>query len=108
MMDNDDGLRARRRSEMAPATRSQDATHASGTTPSTSHFSQQIIELATTSFLLAYGFVGPELRDQITGFGMGKDFVPERDVGSLEGKVILVTGGTSYPPHHPNLLQMLY
>jgi hypothetical protein len=106
MMDDDDGLRARRRSEMAPVTRSQDApqeTEASGTTPTSPHFSQQIIELATTSFLLAYGFVGPELRDQITGFGMGKDFVPERDIGSLDGKVILVTGGMYIPAPHPNL-----
>jgi hypothetical protein len=53
----------------------------------------QILEFATTATLLAYGFIVPELRDTITSFGMGKTFVPERDIGSLEGKVILVTGG---------------
>jgi hypothetical protein len=95
---------------MAPATRSQDE-DASVPKPvkdtTNPHFSQQVIELATTSFLLAYGFVGPELRDQITGFGMGKDFVPERDIGGLEGKVILVTGG-NISSFHPTLLQMPY
>jgi len=32
---------------------------------------------------------------------MGKSFNPAQDIGSLEGKVILVTGGTHLIPHPP-------
>jgi hypothetical protein len=31
---------------------------------------------------------------------MGKSFDPAKDIGSLEGKVILVTGGTCLPISH--------
>jgi hypothetical protein len=54
----------------------------------------QIFEVPATAILLGIGFILPELKDTITSFGMGKTFDPERDIGSLEGKVILVTGGT--------------
>jgi hypothetical protein len=57
---------------------------------------RQIFDLPVTAVLLAFGFILPELRDWITDFGMGKNFDPARDIGSLEGKVILVTGGM-YP-----------
>jgi NAD(P)-dependent dehydrogenase (short-subunit alcohol dehydrogenase family) len=60
----------------------------------------QILELLSTALLLSFGFILPELKDSITNFGMGKKFDPSHDIGSLEGKVILVTGGTylSYLP----------
>jgi len=97
MIDDTEG---RKRTKMASATPSKD--HTQERDASTTQFVWStllrffhlIIDFATTASLLAHGFVGPELRDQITDFGMGKDFVPERDIGSLEGKVILVTGGT--------------
>jgi hypothetical protein len=54
----------------------------------------QILELPITAVLLGFGFILPELRDWISSFGMGKAFDPARDIDSLEGKVILVTGGT--------------
>jgi hypothetical protein len=58
---------------------------------------RQIFDLPLTAVLLGFGFILPELKDWITSFGMGKKFDPSRDIGSLEGKVILVTGGTSLP-----------
>jgi NAD(P)-dependent dehydrogenase (short-subunit alcohol dehydrogenase family) len=60
----------------------------------------QVFELLSTALLLSFGFILPELKDSITTLGMGKKFDPSRDIGSLEGKVILVTGGTylSYLP----------
>jgi hypothetical protein len=54
----------------------------------------QIFELLSTALLLSFGFILPDLKDSITNFGMGKKFDPSRDIGSLEGKVVLVTGGT--------------
>ena len=53
-----------------------------------------ILEVSSTVALLAVGFVFPEVKSWITSIGMGKKFDPERDIGSLEGKVVLVTGGT--------------
>jgi hypothetical protein len=58
----------------------------------------QILELLITAVLLGFGFIVPELRNWISGFGMGKAFDPARDIGGLEGKVILVTGGTHFIP----------
>jgi NAD(P)-dependent dehydrogenase (short-subunit alcohol dehydrogenase family) len=57
----------------------------------------QILDFLVTTILLALGFILPELKDSITDLNMGKKFDPERDIGSLEGKVILVTGGTQPP-----------
>lgn len=57
----------------------------------------QILELPITAVLLGFGFILPELQDWIASFGMSKTFDPARDIGSLEGKVILVTGGTHSP-----------
>lgn len=54
---------------------------------------RQILELPTTAILLGFGFIVPDLHASIKCIGMGKSFNPERDIGSLEGKVILVTGG---------------
>jgi hypothetical protein len=59
---------------------------------------RQIFDLPATAILLCFGFILPEVKDWITDFGMGKKFDPSRDVGSLEGKVILVTGGTYHSP----------
>jgi hypothetical protein len=63
----------------------------------------QILDLPVTAILLGLGFILPELKDWITSFGMGKNFDPERDIGSLEGKVILVTGGMQSCPYSRSL-----
>jgi hypothetical protein len=55
---------------------------------------RQIFEVPVTALLLGIGFILPEVKDSIASIGMGKKFAPERDIGSLDGKVILVTGGT--------------
>ena len=54
-----------------------------------------ILEVSSTVALLTLGVVIPEVRNWITSIGMGKKFDPERDIGSLEGKIVLVTGGTN-------------
>lgn len=60
---------------------------------------RQILELPTTAILLGFGFIIPELHASIKSIGMGKSFNPERDIGNLSGKVILVTGGM-FNLHH--------
>jgi hypothetical protein len=59
-----------------------------------SYILRQILEIPSTAILLVFGFVLPFLKSWTANFGMGKSFDPERDIGSLDGKVILVTGGT--------------
>jgi hypothetical protein len=59
-----------------------------------SHILRQILGIPTIAILLLSGFVLPFLKSWTADFGMGKSFDPERDIGSLDGKVILVTGGT--------------
>lgn len=54
---------------------------------------RQFVELPLTAIFLLYNVILPEARDWITTFGMGKAFDPKTDIGSLEGKIILVTGG---------------
>ena len=54
---------------------------------------RQILDVPSTVVLLVFGFIIPEVRDWITRIGMGKEFDPARDVQSMEGKVVLVTGG---------------
>jgi hypothetical protein len=54
----------------------------------------QIIDFLHTLWLVGTGFIIPEIADAITALGMGLTFDPAKDIGSLEGKVILVTGGT--------------
>lgn len=60
-------------------------------------------DLAATSGFLTYTLghpleglssFGPTLNEATFGL-LGASFKPERDIPSLEGKVILVTGGTS-------------
>jgi hypothetical protein len=68
----------------------------------------QILELPITAVLLGFGFILPELRDWIANFGMGKAFDPARDIDSLEGKVILVTGGALYIPIHCQNLVLIH
>jgi hypothetical protein len=63
---------------------------------------RQFFEVHVTTVLLGAGFIIPELKDAISGIGMGKAFVPEKDIGSLDGKVILVTGGTHPTQHTSN------
>lgn len=58
---------------------------------------RQILELPITIILLVFGFILPELRDWSSSVGMGKKFDPAQDIGSLEGKVVLVTGGPQLP-----------
>jgi hypothetical protein len=62
---------------------------------------RQIFELLSTALLLGFGFILPDLKDSTTHFNMGKKFDPSRDIGSLEGKVILVTGGKYLPISPP-------
>ena len=52
-----------------------------------------VVEFVHTVLLLVSDLVFLEITDTVAGFGMGVDFTPAKDVGSLEGKVILVTGG---------------
>lgn len=59
---------------------------------------RQVIELPVTYLLLFLDLAIPELRDFITEATMIKQFDPAKDIGSLEGKVILVTGGMTRPP----------
>lgn len=54
---------------------------------------QYLFDLLTAVVTLIPGFILPEVRDWITLAGMGKKFNPASDIGSLEGKVIIVTGG---------------
>lgn len=52
----------------------------------------QLLEaVATTAAIL--GLVYEVAATQIKEVNMGVSFNPERDIGSLEGKVVLVTGG---------------
>ena len=54
---------------------------------------RQIFDFVNTVRLLLIGFVLPELKDTVTSNGMVVTFDPAKDIGSLDGKVILVTGG---------------
>ena len=58
---------------------------------------RQISQVLNTILSFIPGFIVPEVRDWITTAGMGKKFNPATDIGSLEGKVILVTGGMAPP-----------
>ncbi|KAF2737579.1 NAD(P)-binding protein [Polyplosphaeria fusca] len=54
----------------------------------------QFFELLSTAFLILIGLSIPGLRHLYFKFtNMSKTFVPAQDIPSLEGKVILVTGG---------------
>lgn len=55
-----------------------------------------IFELPFTAVFLSIHVVIPEFIEYIK-MGAGKRFNPEKDIGDLSGKVILVTGGTSQP-----------
>ena len=54
----------------------------------------QVLDFLHTLWLVGTGFVVLEIVDALTAIGMGLTFDPAKDIGSLEGKVILVTGGT--------------
>jgi hypothetical protein len=58
---------------------------------------QQLVDIFSAALLLVVGVVFTELQDIVTNFGMGVDFNPSRDIASLEGRVIVVTGGTFTP-----------
>jgi hypothetical protein len=60
-----------------------------------------ILDFLSTTVLLGLGTILPDLLKDATRASMGKKFDPERDIGSLEGKVILVTGGMR-PPYFPS------
>jgi hypothetical protein len=55
---------------------------------------QYIFELPFTAVFLSTHVVIPEFTEYIK-MGAGKSFNPEKDIGDLSGKVILVTGGIS-------------
>ncbi|KAF9698065.1 hypothetical protein EKO04_003909 [Ascochyta lentis] len=57
--------------------------------------SRAIFEFIHTVLLLVSGFILPEIIDTIASVGMGIDFNPAKDIASLEGKVVLVTGGNA-------------
>lgn len=65
---------------------------------------REIIDFLHTLWLVGTGFIVPEIADAITALGMGLTFDPAKDIDSLEGKVILVTGGTrvSVPDLYPH------
>jgi hypothetical protein len=68
-----------------------------------------ILDFLSTTVLLGLGTILPDLlKDATRASNMGKKFDPERDIGSLEGKVILVTGGMRPPSVLSPLLQLLY
>lgn len=52
-----------------------------------------VTEIIYTIILFVTGIILPEVLDAVTALGMGVDFKPAKDIASLEGKVILVTGG---------------
>lgn len=54
---------------------------------------RSIVVFINTALLLVSGFIFPETVDTVSSCGMGVDFNPARDIASLEGKVVLVTGG---------------
>lgn len=106
-----DGSQRRKPGEDAPIAGSRNSTDNTRHPPSSVrtksiwhailYILRQILELPTTAILLGYGFIVPELKDTVTSIGMGKTFNPATDIGSLEGKVILVTGGMQLSPSHP-------
>jgi hypothetical protein len=112
-----DDLRRRGIGEENPAKASQDPTTKNPFVPvptrtksvlrTVLYILHQILDLSVTAVLLGLGFILPELKDSITSFDMGKKFDPERDIGSLEGRVIMVTGGTQ-PPSWPHTIRTLY
>ncbi len=53
----------------------------------------QLQEFLSTASILSFGIIIPLFWDWITTKKMGKKFDPAQDVQSLDGKVVLVTGG---------------
>lgn len=56
---------------------------------------EQFKQLFITSYFLIAEVLTPEFGEQIKNMGAKKSFDPAKDVPSLEGKVIIVTGGES-------------
>lgn len=63
-----------------------------------SHVLHKLFNFVRTVVSLVSGLLLPELKDIITTLGMGVNFNPATDIGTLEGKVILVTGGIAALP----------
>lgn len=57
-------------------------------------FLRQSFELVQTILLLGFRLILPDLANALSNIGMGVKFNPATDIGPLDGKVILVTGGT--------------
>ena len=65
------------------------------------HALHQTLEVFKLIFLLARNLAVPEFSELIKYSGKTVNFNPAKDIPSLEGKVILVTGGM--PLHPPTL-----
>lgn len=97
---NIDGDRRRKREHPSTLVRASDH---NSVLENISYTLRQISQVLNTILSFVPGFIVPEVRDWITTAGMGKKFNPATDIGSLEGKVILVTGGMAPPtPIAPN------
>lgn len=57
------------------------------------YFVNQISQVVITVLILTFNFLIPEFLEYLR-MGAGKGFNPAKDIPSLAGKVILVTGGT--------------
>ena len=56
---------------------------------------EQFRELFITFYFLVAEVLTPEFGEQIKNMGANKNFDPAKDVPSLDGKVVIVTGGES-------------
>ncbi|KAF1834562.1 NAD(P)-binding protein [Decorospora gaudefroyi] len=85
----------RRHSDSNPLTRHFPSSERNSSLATVLYVLRQIVDSLATAWLLGYSFIVPQLQAQITSIGMSKSFDPARDIGSLEGKIILVTGGNA-------------
>lgn len=56
---------------------------------------RDILELLVTLYILSVDFVVPEFAEYLRNMTASKKFDPAKDIPSLEGKVIVVTGGNA-------------
>lgn len=54
---------------------------------------KEFVQLPIVASLFAFNVVLPELGEQLANMGGAKSFNPGKDIPSLAGKVIIVTGG---------------
>lgn len=58
---------------------------------------RQFLDLPYTVFILTVQVLLPQFRDKLLRRNMGKSFNPATDIPSLNGKVVVVTGGMYSP-----------